>query len=390
MAVRPRYFWISIVLALSITAACTIAAVSGASSTTPALSPLTTIQSAASVQPPGIPMGMDYGATLFKADSSAISSGLADATGVGDSWIRVDLPWDGIQPADSRTTYDWTRFDTLVAAADARGLKMLVTIVDPPIWARNPACRSDEACEPASPQAYAAFAALAAKRYAPYGLHDWEIWNEENLGSFAVSANPAQTYTTLLQDSYIALHQADPKAVVLLGGLGMTDTVSSRNWISAYQFLSGVAQDGGLGYADAIGVHPYGWPYLPQKSPVFAEIDSGPRNLETILTEYGRGNVPFWITETGAPTEGAGVAAPDASAATANATHVTQAWQARIATATVAAATADPHIKALFWYTDVDLPASGLYFGLRTASGAQKPAYGALKTAIAAYRAKLE
>ena len=383
MAVRPRYFWIGIVLALSIAAACTIAAVSGAAGGAPARGPLST------AQPPGIPMGMDYGATLFKADASAISSGLADATGVGDSWIRVDLPWDGIQPADSRTSYDWGRFDSLVAAADARGLKMLVTIVDPPIWARDPACVSEEACEPASAQAYAAFAALAAKRYAPDGVHDWEIWNEENLGSFDVAASPAQAYTTLLQDSYIALHQADPKAVVLLGGLGMTATVDSRHWISAYQFLSGVARDGGLGYADAIGVHPYGWPALPQNSPVFAEIDSGPDNLESILTEYGRGGVPFWITETGAPTEGPGAAAADASAATAHASHVTLAWQAQLTTATVAEATADPHIKALFWYTDIDLPASGLYFGLRTASGAEKPAYDALRSAIAAYRAKL-
>ena len=389
MAERPRYFWLGIVLALSIVAACTIAAVSGASSGSPTLDPLVTMQATAAAQPPGIPMGLDYGATLFKAGASAIADGLGDATAVGDSWIRVDLPWDGIQPANSRTTYDWSRFDTLVAAADERGLEMLVTVVDPPVWARDPSCASNEACEPASPQAYADFAALAAQRYAQYGVHYWEIWNEENLGSFATAASPEQSYTTLLQDTYIALHHADSKAVVILGGLGMTATVAGRHWISAYTFLSGVAKDGGLGYADAIGVHPYGWPYLPPASPVFEQIDSARQSLETILNQYGRGSLPFWITETGAPTQGAGTAAADASAATAAATHVTESWQAKIATATIATAAADPHIKALFWYSDVDLPGSGLYFGLRTASGVDKPAFDALKTAIAAYRAKL-
>jgi hypothetical protein len=388
MAERPRYFWVGIALALSIAAACTIAAVSsmGGSRT---VSPLVTMQSTAPAQPPGIPMGLDYGATLFKAGNSAIASGLDDATGVGDSWARIDLPWDGVQPSNSTTTYDWSRFDNLVAAADERGLKLLVTIVDPPIWARNPICSGSEACEPASPQAYADFAALAAQRYAPYGVHDWEIWNEENLGSFTYAKNPEQAYTTLLQDTYIALHRADPKAVVLLGGLGMTATVDARHWISAYEFLSGVAQDGGLGYADAIGVHPYGWPYLPPTAPAYAAIDYAKQSLESILGEYGKSAIPFWITETGAPTSGSGVPASSTSPATAGADYVTEAWQAQIATETVKVATADPHIKALFWYSDVDLPNSGLYYGLRTASGVTKPAYGALKAAIAAYRAKL-
>jgi hypothetical protein len=348
------------------------------------------MESTAPAQPKGIPMGLDYGATLFKASDSAIASGFDDATAVGDSWVRIDLPWDGIQPYDSSTTYDWSRFDKLVAAADERGLKLLVTVVDPPIWARSAACSANEACEPASPQAFADFAAMAAKRYASYGVHDWEIWNEENLGSFNDAQNPEQAYTTLLQDTYIALHRTDPQAVVLLGGLGMIDTVSTRQWIGAYEFLSGVAQHGGLGYADAIGVHPYVWPYLPPTAPKYAMIDDSARSLESILSRYGKSSLPFWITETGAPTTGAGAAATDASPLTAGATHVSEAWQAQIATTTVVVATSDPHIRALFWYSDVDLPNSGMYYGLRTTSGADKPAFAALKTAIAAYRAKLD
>lgn len=390
MSDRPRQFWLGIVLAVAITAACTIVAVShsgGNAGAAPGM--ITETESAAARQEPGIPMGLDYGATLFKASPAAIGAALDEAVGVGDTWVRVDLPWDGIQPSDSETVYDWSRFDTFVSAADGKGLKLLVTIVDPPIWARVASCASSEACEPTSPQAYAAFAAAAAKRYAPYGVHDWEIWNEENLGSFAASADPEQAYTQVLEDTSIALHRADPSAVVILGGLGMVGSVPAREWIGAYEFLAGVARDGGLGYADAIGVHPYGAPYLPAHSPVFKEIDGGSQSLESILGRYGYAKTPFWITETGAPTEGPGPAAASESPATAGATHVTEAWQATIAAATVALAASDPRIRALFWYSDVDLPASGLYYGLYTASGEPKPAYTALANAIAAYRARL-
>lgn len=389
MSDRPRQFWIGIVLAVMVTAACTIAATVGSTGGSAGTIPSLIKGTGANAQAAGIPMGLDYGVTLFKANAATIDESLNEAVGLGDSYVRVDLPWDGIQPSDSETAHDWSRFDTFVAAANAKGLKLLVTIVDPPIWARASACAAKEACGPVSAQAYADFAAAAAQRYAKAGVHDWEIWNEENLGSFATSANPAQAYTGVLEDTSIALHKADPKAVVVLGGLGMVQTTPARGWISAYDFLADVARDGGLGYADAIGVHPYDEPYLPADSPVFKQIDRDSHSLESILAEYGRANLPFWITETGATTEGPGPAAADESAATAGATHVTEAWQARIATATVVAATSDPHIAGLFWYSDVDLPASGLYYGLETAAGKPKPAYAAMKSAIADYRAGL-
>ena len=384
MASRPRYLWLGIVLAVSIAAACTIAAFSGSGGTGRSLAP---IFSSAAAQPPGIPIGLDFGDTLFDANAATLSASLADATAIGASWIRLDLPWDGIQPSWSSSTYDWSKFDRVVAAADARGLRMLVTVVDPPVWARAAACRSQEACEPAQPEAYAAFAARAAKRYAPDGLHDWEIWNEENLEGFASSANPEAAYTTMLADTYTAVHSVDPKAVVMLGGLAMVQNDSAKHWIGAYPFLSGVAAAGGLSFADAIGVHPYDWNDLPQAGEPFTMIDSGQDSLESILRANDHPEIPFWITETGAPTSGAG---PAATGPGTSGGHVSLQWQAQLAADIVGTETKDPRIAGLFWYTDTDLPASGLYFGLRTASGAKKPVFAALTTAIATYRRSLQ
>ena len=389
MAERPRYFWIGIALALSIGMACTIAAVSssrGGGDNGSGLPDVVSITSSARSQPAGIPIGLDYGNTLYNAGAAKIAAGLDDAQKLGASWVRVDLPWDGVQDTTT-TAYDWSHFDELVTAASSRGLRLLVTVVDPPAWARNPLCNTQESCEPENPSAYAAFAAKAAARYAGSGVHDWEIWNEENLGSFAVSKNPEAAYEKLLADSYTAIHAADSGALVMIGGLGMAQTDASQGWIGAYDFLSGVALRGGLDYADAVGVHPYDWNQMPTAAPEFTMIDETGRSLESILQKYGHSEMPFWITETGAPTSGSGKAASTDSS---GATHVTYNRQAQLATATVAAETADPHIKGLFWYTDTDLPANDLYFGLRTSSGKAKPAFAALQKAITAYRASLK
>lgn len=374
MSDRPRYFWIGIVLAVSITAACTIAAVSSNSrGHVSAVPDIVMATDSAGARPGGIPIGLDYGNTLFGADAAAIASGFDDARSLGASWVRVDLPWDGIQPADSETVYDWSRFDALVSAAQSRGLKLLVTVVDPPAWARLAACAAQQTCEPLDPKAYAAFAGRAAARYAPRGVHDWEIWNEENLGSFAASADPAAAYAALLSDSYTAVHHADPQALVMIGGLGMVQTQPSQQWTGAYQFLSGVAAAGGLDHADAVGVHPYDWSADPKSSSVFALIDGGGQSLQSVLAAHGHPDMKFWITETGAPTAGS--------------PKVSLTRQAQLATDTVRTETADPHVDGLFWYSDIDIPSGELYYGLRTADGKAKPSFAALRKAIAAYRA---
>jgi hypothetical protein len=388
---RPRQLWIGIALAVSVIAACTAAAVSDSSrghdGPVPDVFGGTATRTRAAAQPAGLPIGLDFGDTLFAASDADVAAALSHAQTLGASWIRIDLPWDGIQPAWSTTSYDWSHFDRLVGDANKRGLRLLATLVDPPIWARAPGCRTREDCEPQDPAAYAAFAGKAAARYGPQGVHDWEIWNEENLGSFAISADPEAAYTTLLADTYRTVHQADPKALVMLGGLGMVGTDPARQRIGAHAFLSGVAADGGLASADAVGVHPYDWSALPANAPNFQLIDHGANSLEAILQQYGHGGTPFWITETGSPTSGPGPAAEGPSKTPYN--HVSPQWQATLATATVRTETADPRIAGLFWYTDVDLPDVGLYFGLWTANGQVKPALAALQQAISAYRASV-
>jgi hypothetical protein len=115
-------------------------------------------------------------------------------------------------------------------------------------------------------------------------------------------------------------------------------------------------------------------------------IDSSSDSLESMLEKYGHPNTPFWITETGAPTKGDGAAA---AGNTVSATHVTPDRQAALATAIIGTETKDPRIAAIFWYSDIDVPSSDLFYGLLNSNGTPKPAFGALKSAIAQYRASL-
>ncbi|MFF7632725.1 cellulase family glycosylhydrolase [Kitasatospora sp. NPDC008050] len=337
-------------------------------------------------------IGIAYGDTLTWKNDQDLATGLGDAVNSGAKWVRVDLSWNDIQP-DSSKTYEWQRFDRVFKAAQARGLEVLPTIGYAPKWARKTSCASDDACPPADPALFAAFAADAAKRYAPQGMHTWEVWNEPNIPFWAPAPDPA-AYTQLLGDTSKALRAADPQAFILMGGLAAVGTDPSINYVSQGDFLTAVCKLGANKLVDAISYHPYTYPYLPSAKTTFGtameEISSAPGNLVAILASYGTPDLPIWITETGAPTNGPGTAT-DGTDITPQTTHVTPGFQAAIAADTIPAAAANPHVGAVFWFADQDSgPASDKqyrseFYGLRSFDGTPKPALAALGKAITAY-----
>jgi hypothetical protein len=311
--------------------------------------------------------------------------------------VRADLSWDDIQHT-GRDDYAWHLFDRVVAAATARGLSVLPVLTATPPWAHSPGC-ADPACGPHDAAQFAAFAAAAATRYAPRGVHDWELWNEPNLTTFWAPAADPVGYAATVKAAAAALHHADPHAFVVLGGLSPTG--SGRGDLAPTVFLAKVAGQGGTKVVDAIGYHPYSYPYLPSASTSFGtaweQIDRTKESLRSVLTRTGTPGLPIWLTEVGAPTGGPG-AASDGSPGDIgpDTTHVTEARQAEIAADAVRTAAADPGIGALIWYTDRDnAAATGAgqggstedWYGLRRADGSAKPALAALRAAIAQLRA---
>jgi hypothetical protein len=325
----------------------------------------------------GFVFGVDYADELPGQPESGLSRSLDDAYAVGSGWIRIDLAWYRIQPAPQ--TWDWSSFDRVAAYAKARNLRILAILDQPPAWARTSSCATRIWCPPKDATQFAAFAARAAQRYPQSVVGAWEVWNEENLGAYwADGPNPA-SYGALLRATATAVRAVQPDAEIVLGGLAVAGSDGTN--LSAQDFLVTLGLAGTLRYASAIGYHPYSYPAMPGTAKAFAAIGTGPGSLAAVLNQYQANSTPIWLTEAGAPI---GRAAQDPTAADPDTRHEEQ-LQAAYATELVKAATANPHVKALFWFSDIDLPAQHLYFGLRRADGTPRPSFTALENAINAY-----
>src|SRR5207302_5543094 len=77
-----------------------------------------------------------------------------------------------------------------------------------------------------------------------------------------------------------------------------------------YDFLKGIYQNGGKGYFDAVGHHPYCYagafdcPNVYASWSAWSQMADTPRNLVGLMQAYGDGGKKIWGTEFGAPTNG--------------------------------------------------------------------------------------
>jgi hypothetical protein len=326
--------------------------------------------------------GISYGDTLVWMSDDKLARALDDAVDVGAGWVRADLSWDNLEN-DGPGRYQWKLFDRVVDAANKRGLKVLPVIAYTPPWARPAGC-SDFRCGPADPAAFAKFASAAVARYAPKGVHTWEIWNEENIGFWKPTPDPA-AYTRLLRAVSPAIRTADRSSKILMGGLAAAKT--GTNSIAQADYLTGVLAAGGGKFVDAVAYHPYSYPFLASDRTTWKTPWERIADLRTALGKYGFSQMPVWITETGAPTGGpGGVSDGTPATITEDTSHVTEERQAVIASDVVKTAATQALIPAVFWYGDQDLTmtpdTTENYFGLRRADGSPKPAYAAYSTAV--------
>lgn len=378
---RPRSHWLIVVGCLLAVVVSTTAAVHQEPTASAAAHPKTTgtaSPSQAATVNHSLNFGLAYGDTLYGKSQSTIDISLDDAVSLGTKWIRVDLPWGSIEP-QAGSGYDWTEFNRIASAAQSRGLKIDAILDDVPQWARESACRTDFSCAPAEDSQFAAFAAAAARHYASYGMNTWEIWNEPNIDAWAPDPDPV-AYEKLLAATSTALHKAESSAFVVLGGLAAVPTNASLHRISAFDFLTQVAELGGTKYVNAVGYHPYSLPTMPSASVNFQAISSSTENLESVLQRYGTPNVTIWLNETGAQVDNAYYDATGAQTLT----RQQESAQAAYATNLVHTVAANDYVGADFWYSDQDDPGNHLFFGLRRTNGTYRPAFASLKSAIAA------
>jgi hypothetical protein len=242
-----------------------------------------------------------------------------------------------------------------------------------PAWAR-PAGTTDKA-PPTNPADFASFAAAAVRHFAPMGVNVWEIWNEPNLAQFWSPRPDVAAYTRLLVGAHDAIKAVDPSATVLTGGLSPAVDAGDGSTISPISFVRGMYGAGAKDKFDAVGIHPYSFPFMPM-DPTTTGWNTFIRMplVHDIMAAQGDGAKKIWMTEFGAPTG-------------TNRDAVTEAKQAQIITEAYRAIRQWPWAGPLFWYAPRDSgtdPANrDENFGILRADGSRKASWSAMASVLA-------
>lgn len=252
--------------------------------------------------------------------------------------IRWPGNWAGLQP-DNAGSYDqyYIDFDIeILAYAREKGIKVIMEFGQTPPWARPDDADDDLFTPPENPADYARAASTLHKAYMAAGVDDviaaWEIWNEPNVLPFwptgelrnpltdgldqgideSLNQSSALEYVALLNTAYTSLKNIDPGIPVLGGSLAGTD----------YPYLEWMLEAGAL--MDGLAVHPYARsfdgettaPARPMDDPTLYDhvleatglpsdlnerfsFQWGLERIQQTLADFGRGDVPLWITEMG-------------------------------------------------------------------------------------------
>jgi polysaccharide biosynthesis protein PslG len=245
-------------------------------------------------------IGVSSGGTLPWASDADLARELDGYAAIGATWLRFDLHWSVIERS-GKGAYDWSLYDRVVAAATARGLKLLAIVTYTPRWARNAACAGSDKCEPARADDYADFAAAAVRRYAPRGVRHFELWNEPNVTAFWRPAPNAARYTALVRAAYARMKAIDPSITVLAGATAPASDDGPD--IDPRTFLRQVYANRGGGSFDAWSHHPYYGPNHPADPYAWSawyQMYGTKPSLRSLMEANGDGAKKIWATETGA------------------------------------------------------------------------------------------
>ena len=217
--------------------------------------------------------------------------------------VRLPLSWNQVQSGNPDVAEpDWSGFDHEVELAAEQGIRVMAFVSATPAWA---------AVEPTALPVgtflqrwgWTKFLREAVQRYGPDGefwemhtklpflpIHRWEIWNEENIVSFADQPNPAN-YAKLIRISGRVLHAVDPRSKVIIGGLFGRPLQIPPN-VASGDYLNRLYQAGNVKpYFDGVGLHPY----VADAKAMGAQLT----NLRRIMRAHGDGATPLFVTELG-------------------------------------------------------------------------------------------
>ena len=220
--------------------------------------------------------GFGFGLQAF-IDGARVNELAVRALGLGVDWVKIDVPWAEIETAPM--VYSYAALDSMVAAMELAGLKILLNVYDAPDWSREPYTETlnsqflDYAGPPADFDDFARFLANLVIRYA--GLVEaYEIWKSPNLlkfwtvpvytraqemtddGDYGIPDQiqiGARYYVPLLAIAYETIKAHDEEALVVSAGLAPVGFNDNYNSIDTVTYLNNMLNEGAAEVSDAIG-----------------------------------------------------------------------------------------------------------------------------------------
>ncbi len=286
---------------------------SEATATTPAAQPTATTGATAeattSAEVQQAPDGSVYGFNVFswgnESEKDLNAKTIDMVKGAGFNWVRLHVYWGAIQRGPD--WWDPLPVDTVVEQYHAAGVNILVSVSNPPDWAKDP--NGEHLI--ANYADWQNFMFFMADRYKGK-VQAWEIWNEQNLASTVGGTVRVEDYANLLQAGYQGVKAADTSALVVFGGLTPTGVNDPSIAIDDVQYLRSFYEYQGGSYAeyfDVMGMHANATNNAPDlmypDNPGVGDWSQDPsfyyrrvEQLHDVMTEFGDTR-PAWITEFG-------------------------------------------------------------------------------------------
>ena len=196
---------------------------------------------------------------------------VADDLGLG--WVKQQVRWEQMEEAPG--AIDWSVLDFVLPSAERFGIKLMLSIVTAPEWAREEGVNLEKHGPPADPQTYADFVAKILQRY-PGRIHAIEVWNEMNIDREWTSIHGlnAGNYVTLLRRAYERVKAIDPGVIIISGALAPTGVNDGVGAYDDFNYMKQLIAAGMLDWTDCVGAHHNGYNVSPDYR--FHEIPDDP------------------------------------------------------------------------------------------------------------------
>lgn len=219
---------------------------------------------------------------------------LGQAAALNARWDRFPLYWNEIQPTPNGP-FDFSKVDPIVAADQARGIRVQGLLLGAPTWAASGGKLNLDAWQ--------GFVQAAAARYKGR-ISSWELWNEPDMlddqGKGRYWPYGVEEYGRLLKAGYLGVKRVDPGATVLMAGLAMP--YNNEGFFA--QLLEALAKDPDAPrnnwFFDALPIHVYDRAIRVYELPLGYLGYPSFAGYHALMKKRGFDR-PIWVNELGVP-----------------------------------------------------------------------------------------